>query len=96
MTEQLAKFYGGKVVTEITNQVTHIIMDAKDLSRWNDIRSISKKLFTETHKAIHIVSQDWLEESISTHEDLDELSFHISQLLRKKKKASQSSQTSQG
>jgi hypothetical protein len=95
MTEQLARFYGAKVVTQISSSVTHVIMESKDLSRWNDIRSISKKLFTQTQKAIHIISQDWVEESISTHEDLDELSFHVSQLLRKKKKPSQPSQTSQ-
>jgi hypothetical protein len=71
MIEEMAKFYGAKVVSEISSSVTHIIMDVKDLSRWSEIRKL------DIHKTIHIVNQDWIEESISCHEDLDECSFSI-------------------
>ena len=83
LIEEKARFYGAKIVSQITADVTHIIMDSKESSRWTQIRTEIRKVSSGAtgafinKKDVYIVNQAWIEESIFCHEDLDEFSFLI-------------------
>jgi DNA ligase-4 len=79
LIEEKARFYGANIVSQMTSNVTHIIMDSSELTRWKEIRKEIHRWVSKTKKPIHIVNQDWIEESIMFREDLDEFSFLVNQ-----------------
>lgn len=78
LTTHLLQFYGAQIADRITEEVTHIIMDQRDLSRLPEIRSeLKRNLAIPPHLAKHVVGKEWVEESCLLHEDLDEGEFYI-------------------
>lgn len=76
----LIEFYGGQISKTICEEVSHIILDCEDLSRYNLIRKESIK-FLPSHLTKHIVISAWVEESIKNGEDLDEGPFSVHQYI---------------
>jgi DNA ligase-4 len=78
LSERLAKFYGARVVSAITRDVSHIIVDADDRARMSDIRRACRKLLGLPRPlAKHVVRSQWIDDCVSSHEAWDETQYIV-------------------
>lgn len=78
VTKLLLTYYGAEISSTIDWTVTHIIMDLDDLSRFKTIRGMMRQVLEKKPQCgIHLISKEWVEESVQLREDLDPLEFYV-------------------
>eukprot|EP00026_Physarum_polycephalum_P001548 Phypoly_transcript_01550.p1 GENE.Phypoly_transcript_01550~~Phypoly_transcript_01550.p1 ORF type:complete len:948 (+),score=159.21 Phypoly_transcript_01550:87-2930(+) len=78
LTQHMLEFYGATVSKTITQLTTHIVVDKTNLSRLSEIKSIVLRyLHMPPNLSKYVVSREWVEESVTQQEDLDEREFFV-------------------
>jgi len=83
LTEIQAKFYGGLVEKELSDAVTHVVIDTsehlsdtgKSKNILDDLKQSRKERLRKGEKLFHIVSEKWVEESVGMNKVLVEGGF---------------------
>jgi DNA ligase-4 len=78
LSERLARYYGARVVSAITRDVSHIVIDGEDRSRMIEIRRACRRLLSLPRPlAKHVVRSQWIDDCVSSHEAWDETQYIV-------------------
>ena len=85
LTEVQAKFYGGLVEEELTDSVTHVVVDSCDslgqgegsCDSLQGIKDVRRERLQQGKKLFYLVSERWVEESVRMSKLVGEEEFML-------------------